>query len=504
MLMLQDFIGGLDLVLKANALTALLIGTVIGYIVGAIPGLTSSIALAVIIPFTFHMSPVPAIVLMVSIYMASEYAGAIPAILANAPGTPAAAPTAFDGYPMRLKGEAGKALTLSILGSGFGALIGTLLLVFTAVSIVKIAIIFGPPEYFSLAVLGLSLVGVLSSSFVLKGFIGLLFGLLLATIGLDPISGNARFAITDDFLSGIPLLPALIGLFALSEVFFMLETIHHKVPEMKEIPRLSMSFGLFRGMKIHLLRSAVIGYVIGVVPGAGATIAAMTSYAEAKRASKDPETYGTGNPRGVVASETANNAAVAGAMAPLLTLGIPGSASTAIMIGGLLIQGIQPGPMLFVDRPTFPYSIFAAMLLGLPVMVALGLFGVRLWVKVTLIPVGALATAITAICILGAYTNENGMYPVWVMVGLGVAGYLMRKVDIHPAPIVLALVLATMMETNFRRALMGTGGDPRIFVTSPISACMLVLAILVVVVPALHNFKRRRASFSKASARTDP
>jgi putative tricarboxylic transport membrane protein len=191
-------------------------------------------------------------------------------------------------------------------------------------------------------------------------------------------------------------------------------------------------------------------------------------------------------------------------MPSISTLGIPGSASTAIMIGGLMIQGIQPGPMLFVDRPTFPYSIFAAMLVGLPVMLALGLFGVRLWVKVTLIPVGALATAITAICILGAYTNENGMYPVWVMVGLGVAGYLMRKVDIHPAPIVLALVLAAMMETNFRRALMGTGGDPRVFVTSPISACMLVLAILVVVVPALHNFKRRRASFSKASARTDP
>lgn len=336
-MIIENFMGGFDLVFRSNALTALFIGTLIGYVVGAIPGMTSSIALAVIIPFTFHMEPVPSIVLMVAIYMASEYSGAIPAILANAPGTPAAAPTAFDGYPMRVKGEAGKALTYSILGSGFGSLVGTILLVFTAVWIVKIAIIFGPPEYFALAVLGLSLVGVLSSGSFLKGFIGLLFGLLLATIGLDPISGNARFTITESLLSGIPLLPALIGLFALSEVFFMLETIRRKPPEMKETPKIAMSFDLFRGMKFHLVRSAVIGYVIGVVPGAGATIAALTSYAEAKRTAKDPETYGTGNPRGIVASETANNAAVSGAMAPLLTLGIPGSASTAIMIGGLMI-----------------------------------------------------------------------------------------------------------------------------------------------------------------------
>jgi putative tricarboxylic transport membrane protein len=490
-MMFEHFIGGLELVFTTNALTALFIGTLIGYFVGAIPGLTSSIALAVIIPFTFHMSPVPAIVLMVSIYMASEYSGAIPAILANAPGTPAAAPTAFDGYPMRVRGEAGKALTYSILGSGFGSLVGTVFLTFTAVWIADVALVFGPAEYFSLAVLGLSLVGVLSSGLFLKGFIGLLFGLLVATIGLDPISGNARFIFSEALLSGVPLLPALIGLFALSEVFFMLETIYKKPPEMKEVPKISLAGDLFRGMGKNLVRSSIIGYVVGVVPGAGATIASITSYAEAKRAAKDPETFGTGNPNGIVASEAANNAAVAGAMAPLLTLGIPGSASTAIMIGGLTIQGIKPGPMLFVDTPTFPYAIFASLLISLPLMMAVGLLGIRLWVKVTLIPVGALATGITAICILGAYSNENGMYPVWIMVGFGIAGYLMRKVDIHPAPIVLALVLAEMMETNFRRALMGEGGDPTILVTSPISAGMLIVAAMVVFVPLFRMLSSR-------------
>jgi putative tricarboxylic transport membrane protein len=490
-MMFEHFIGGLELVFTTNALTALFIGTLIGYFVGAIPGLTSSIALAVIIPFTFHMSPVPAIVLMVSIYMASEYSGAIPAILANAPGTPAAAPTAFDGYPMRVRGEAGKALTYSILGSGFGSLVGTVFLTFTAVWIADVALVFGPAEYFSLAVLGLSLVGVLSSGLFLKGFIGLLFGLLVATIGLDPISGNARFIFSEALLSGVPLLPALIGLFALSEVFFMLETIYKKPPEMKEVPKISLAGDLFRGMGKNLVRSSIIGYVVGVVPGAGATIASITSYAEAKRAAKDPETFGTGNPNGIVASEAANNAAVAGAMAPLLTLGIPGSASTAIMIGGLTIQGIKPGPMLFVDTPTFPYAIFASLLISLPLMMAVGLLGIRLWVKVTLIPVGALATGITAICILGAYSNENGMYPVWIMVGFGIAGYLMRKVDIHPAPIVLALVLAEMMETNFRRALMGEGGDPTILVTSPISAGMLIVAAMVVFVPLFRILSSR-------------
>jgi len=498
-MILEQFFGGLDLVLTTNSMAALFIGILIGYFVGAIPGLTSSIALAVIIPFTFHMEPVPAIVLMVSIYMASEYSGAIPAILANAPGTPAAAPTAFDGYPMRLRGEAGKALTLSILSSGFGSLVGTIFLIFTAVWIAKIAIVFGPAEYFSLAVLGLSLVGVLASGIVLKGFIGLLFGLLIATIGLDPISGNTRFNFTSDLMSGVPLLPALIGLFAFSEVFFMLETMHKKPPEMKEAPKITMTFGLFRGMGFNLGRSSVIGYVVGVVPGAGATIAALTSYAEAKRVAKDPETYGTGNPNGIVASECANNAAVAGALAPLLTLGIPGSASTAIMIGGLLIQGIQPGPMLFVENPDFPFAIFASLLVGLPIMMAVGLLGVRLWVKITLIPIGALATGITAICILGAYSNENSMYPVWIMVGFGISGYLMRKAEIHPAPIVLALVLASMMETNFRRVLMGGGGDPMVFLTSPISAGMLIVAALVVTSPLIRKFTDRRRARKTAN-----
>jgi len=268
---------------------------------------------------------------------------------------------------------------------------------------------------------------------------------------------------------------------------------------MKEAPKITMTFGLFRGMGFNLGRSSVIGYVVGVVPGAGATIAALTSYAEAKRVAKDPETYGTGNPNGIVASECANNAAVAGALAPLLTLGIPGSASTAIMIGGLLIQGIQPGPMLFVENPDFPFAIFASLLVGLPIMMAVGLLGVRLWVKITLIPIGALATGITAICILGAYSNENSMYPVWIMVGFGISGYLMRKAEIHPAPIVLALVLASMMETNFRRVLMGGGGDPMVFLTSPISAGMLIVAALVVTSPLIRKFTDRRRARKTAN-----
>jgi putative tricarboxylic transport membrane protein len=497
--MIESLGTGFGMVFNLNAVTALLVGTIIGYVVGAIPGLTSSIALAVIIPFTFKMDPVAAIVLMVAIYMASEYSGAIPAILANAPGTPAAAPTAFDGYPMRLRGEAGNALTLSILGSGFGALLGTIFLILSAVWIAKVALVFGPPEYFSLAVLGLSLVGVLSTGLFLKGFIGLLFGLLLASIGLDPISGNPRFEITTAFLEGIPLLPALIGLFALSEVFFMLETAHKKAPEMTEVPKISMSFGLFRGMGFTLSRSSIIGYLVGVVPGAGATIAALTSYAEEKRSSKNPETYGKGNPKGVVASETANNSAVAGAMAPLLTLGIPGSASTAIMIGALMIHGIRPGPMLFVDQPYFPYAIFASMLCGIPIMVLLGLFGVRLWVKVTLIPTGILAVIVAAICVLGAYSNESTMYPVWIMIAFGVGGYLMRKVDVHPAPVVLALVLGEMMETNFRRALMGQGGDPMVFLAAPISAVLLIVAALVVLAPVLRTLWGRKLGAPKTA-----
>lgn len=485
--MLEGIWTGFVTLMSGKNLLGLFIGTLVGYFVGAMPGLTPSIGIALMIPFTFGMDPVFSMIMLVALYMAAEYGGGITAILLNAPGTPAAAATAFDGYPLAKSGQSGKALSISILASGFGALLSTILLMLTAIPLAAFALAFGPSEYFALSVFGLSLVSSLGGKSLLKGLLGMIIGLLLVTIGLDPINGTPRFTFTADFFEGIPFLPALIGLFALSEVFYMLEDVKEKPITPEPLRGIGLNLSFFKEKWKVLIRSSIIGYIIGVIPGAGATIASMVSYNEAKRWSKDKESFGKGNPEGIVASEAANNSSVSGAMAPLLALGIPGSASTAIMIGALTIQGIQPGPLLFTKNPEIPYSIFASLLLGVPGMVAIGLLGARLWMRVVNIPKSLLATVVTGICVLGAYAHSNSMYPVWVMITSGIAGYILRKVEIPMAPIVLALVLGFMMEVNLRRALIVSDGDLSIFLSHPLTLIILVLAVLTLLTPIIRG-----------------
>jgi putative tricarboxylic transport membrane protein len=492
--MIEGLFAGFGILLTGKNLLGLLAGTLVGYFVGAMPGLTPSIGIALMIPFTFGMDPVLSMIMLVALYMAAEYGGGITAILLNAPGTAAAAATAFDGYPLAKSGQSGKALAISILSSGFGALLSTILLILTAVPLAAFALAFGPSEYFALAVFGLSLVSSLGGKSLLKGVLAMIIGLLAVTIGLDPINGTPRFTFTEDFFEGIPFLPALIGLFALSEVFFILEDVKGKPIEPEPIKGLGLNLRFFKEKWGVLLRSSVIGYIIGVIPGAGATIASMVSYNEAKRWSKDKESFGKGNPEGIMASEAANNSSVSGAMAPLLALGVPGSASTAIMIGALTIQGIQPGPLLFTKNPEIPYSIFASLLLGVPGMVAIGLLGARLWMKTCQIPKSLLAAVVTGICVLGAYSHSNSMYPVWVMIVCGIAGYVLRKVEIPMAPIVLALVLGFMMEVNFRRALIVSDGDVSVFLSHPITLIILILALLTLATPLFQGLRKRGKS----------
>jgi len=491
-LLWTELLSGFALVFQLDVFIGLIIGVVIGYIVGSIPGLTPSIGIALLIPFTFGMNPVMAMVMIVSLYMAAEYGGGITAILINAPGTPAAAATALDGYPMTVRGESGKALAISILSSAIGAFISTFLLIFTAIPMAKIALAFGPIEYFALAVFGLSLVSSLTNGSIIKGLLAMFIGLLIMTIGLDPVNGVPRFAFTPDLFEGIPFLPALIGLFALSEVFFMLENADQETRKAESIKGIGVSFSLMKSMWVTLLRSPIIGYVIGVIPGAGATIASLISYNEAKRVAKDKSTFGKGNPNGIAASEAANNAAVAGAFAPLLALGIPGSASAAIIIGALTIQGIQPGPLLFTENPEIPYSIFAALFVSIPFMLLLGLGGVRLWSKVTLIPNRILAVIVAGFSVLGAYAYSNSMYPVLVMLLAGLFGYWMRKVDIPTTPIVLALVLGFMMEVNFRRFMVISNGEISFIMTRPIAVILLILSVITLVVPIIRLVKEQR------------
>lgn len=471
---------------------ALVVGSLVGYLIGAIPGLGPSLGVALLIPFTYGMDPVVAIVMLVAIYAAAEYGGAITAVLINTPGTAAAVATAWDGYPMTQQGKAGVALNLSIIGSGIGIIVSTILLIVTAIPLSELALSFGPGEYFALALVGLSLVSGLAEGSALKGAIAMALGLGLATVGLDTQTGVPRFAYTPEFFEGLPLVPVLLGLYALSEVLFMLEDgPSAKVKNMKIGGILAVPFSTYYQLKGHIMRSSLLGYIIGVIPGAGASIASFISYIVARKTSKTPEMFGKGSAEGLVASETANNAAVSGAMAPLLALGIPGSATTAVLIGALMIQGIQPGPLLFTRNPEIPYSIFASLFVGVPVMVIIGLAGAKIWAQVANIPRPAIAGIVAGICIIGAYASENSIFPVYVMTAFGVLGYLLRKARIPLAPIVLALVLGEMLETNFRRAMVISKGGYDIFYAHPLTLGLLLVAAASFVIPAINSFRKK-------------
>lgn len=490
--MIDGFMVGLAAFSSWQVLLGLFAGVVIGYIVGALPGLSAGVGMALLIPFSFGLDPIVSVVMLVTLYMASEYSGAIPAILVNTPGEPSSAITALDGYPMRQNGEAGQALTLSILGSAGGSVLSTILLIFTVSWMTKFALAFGPAEYFAITVLGLSLISTLSGDSLTRGIIALLFGLLLTTVGTDPVDGIPRFAVVEGFLSGVPFVSALIGLFALSEVLRMLETTDEPVTPLRHIPSVSGQFSLIRPHTWNMVRSTLVGYVVGVIPGAGASIASLIAYSIQRSVSKSPETFGKGNPEGVVAAETANNSCMPGALAPMLALGIPGKASTAVLIGALAIHGVQPGPLIFERHPEVPYSIYIALLVGMPFMVVLGLYGTRLWVQLTQISPGVITAIVAATCLLGTFSESKDIFSIWVAVGFGVVGYILQKIRIEPAPIVLALVLGYLMESNFRRAMVMSGDEISIFYMHPISMICLVISVVVFFLPLVPSFRRRK------------
>jgi len=490
--MLSNLATSFTLVLQPELLIAILLATVLGYIIGAMPGLGPSLGVALLIPFTYGMPPVTAIVALVALYVAAEYGGAITAIMLNTPGTAAAVATSWDGYPMASSGQAGFALHVSIISSGLGAFFTAVLLMMTAVPLSEFALRFGPTEYCALALLGLSLVSSLGGDSPLRGLLALSIGVFFATIGTDPESGVPRFAFTPALLEGIPLVPALLGLYALSESLLLLEKEVVAKMQVKVGSVWKVSIRRYKPLWFTIFRSSVIGYVIGVIPGAGPSIASLLAYNEAKRASKgeDKERFGKGNPKGVAASEAANNSAAIGAFAPMLALGIPGSATAAIVIGALMIHGIQPGPLLFVRHPEIPYSIFAALMLSVPLMVLVGLLGARLWVQVVRVPNTFLSVAVISISIIGAYASENSMFPVYVTLVFGALGYVFRKVNLPLAPIVLALVLVPMAETNYRRALIIADGSHSIFLTQPITLVLLTLAVLSFLGPLYGSLRK--------------
>jgi putative tricarboxylic transport membrane protein len=472
---------------------AIVVGVIAGIFVGAMPGLSPSMGVAILLPFTFKMPPLIGLVLLTAVYLASNYGGSITAVTINTPGTPSAVATAFDGYPLTLQGKAGWGLGVSLVASTVGGMVGIIILILFSQPLAAVAVKMHPAEYFTLALFGLSTVASLGGKDWAKAFTSALLGLLINTIGIDPISGVKRYTFGEtNLFDGFDFIPALIGLFALSEVFSKIEEGSWKTHLSGEISKKEQwpTFKDYWKLKWATLQASLVGTLIGIFPGAGSAIASFVAYDLGKRTSKHPETFGKGNPEGVAASEAANSASVGGAMVPLLTLGIPGSASTAVLIGALMIHDLSPGPLLFTERPDLVYGLFASMFVANAVMFFLGLWGSRLWIKVTRVPLNVLIPMIISIASVGSFAVKNSLFDVGACFGFGVVGWVLKRYGYPMAPIVLGMVLGKLMEVNFRRAvIMGGYG---VFFLRPASLILLLISIAAFAYPLIQMKKESR------------
>ncbi len=464
-----------------SSLLFILMGVTAGIMVGCLPGLTATMGCALLIPFTFSLPPVQGLLMLMGIFTGGIYGGSISAILIRTPGTPAAAATLLDGHPLSMRGEAGKAIGIGTIASFVGGTIGALIMAFMAPQIAKFGLLFGPPEFFALAIFGLSMIISISGESLLKGAIAALIGLLITTIGFDPLSGVPRFTFNNEnLLGGITFIPALIGMFGFAQVFRNIERME-LVPQVKsKVGRLLPPFKEVRSLLPTMAKSGSMGAVTGSVPGLGCDIAAFIAYGEAKRTSKNPEKFGQGSLEGIAAPEAANNGATGGAMIPMLTLGVPGDAVTAVLLGALTIHGFQPGPLLFRDHLDVVYPIFAGMILCQLVLLIVGLSGARLFAKLINIDTRILTPVIFLLCIVGSYSMRFSFFDVGLALTIGVLAYFMGKAKFPVSPVLLALILGPMAEQNMRRSLMYSQDDLSIFVTRPISAAFLILAAIMV------------------------
>ncbi len=489
--LLQNLLNGFEFVIGIMPLLTIIVGVSVGILIGAMPGLSPSMGVALLVPFTYAMSPTLAMILLTAVYLAADYGGSITAVTINAPGTPASAVTAIDGYPLTKAGRPGVGLGVSLVASTVGGLVGTLILIFCSVPLARLALSFHPADYFALAIFGLSSVASIGGRRWVKALIAALLGLLINTIGVDPISGVSRFTFgIPQLYDGFSLIPALIGLFAISEVFVQIQEQNLTAVRIDEAESGWPSFHDYWRLKFGILRSSIIGTIIGIFPGAGATIASFVSYDVAKRFSHQPELFGHGSPEGVAAAEAANSSSVGGALVPLLTLGIPGSASTAVLIGALMIHDVVPGPRLFEDRPDIVYGLFASLLLANLVMLLLGLFGSRLWVAVTVVPKPLLYPIILAAAVVGSFAVRYSMFDVASCLGFGCLGWILRRNDYPIVPIVLGMVLGGVVEENYRQAVLMDGYS--IFFRKGICLSILILSALSLLIPVLRQTRANR------------
>ena len=501
----MDFFGsmlmGFQVALQPGNLVFCFAGVLIGTLVGVLPGLGPVAAISLLLPTTFHVTPVSGIIMLAGIYYGAMYGGSTTSILVNIPGEAASVVTCLDGYKMARKGRAGPALGIAAFGSFIAGTLGVVGLMLVAPPLAEMALKFGPPEYFSLMIMGLTILTFLASGPMWKALLMAAFGLFLGSIGMDTLTGATRFTLdVVELTDGVGLVPVVMGMFGVSEVLLNVEqSIERSVFDTK-IKDLLPNLKDWADSIWPILRGTVIGFFLGVLPGGGAVISSFVSYAVEKKVSKHPEKFGTGMIQGVAGPEAANNAATGGAFIPLLTLGIPANAVMAILLGAMMIHGMQPGPMLMKEHPDLFWGAVTSMYLGNVMLLILNLPLIGLWVKILKVPYPILFPLILLFCLIGAYSLNSSIVEVLIMVIFGLIGYFFKKYEYEGAPLVLALVLGPMLETALRRSLLLSAGDPTIFLTRPISVVLMFISFFLLVFPLIPWLRKKRAALPTGEA----
>ncbi|CAG9622771.1 tripartite tricarboxylate transporter permease [Sutcliffiella rhizosphaerae] len=491
--MLEGIAQGFQVAFSWEAILFVFIGVFLGTIIGMIPGLGPISAIAIMIPVTYGMDPTIALVMMAGVYYGSMYGGSTSSILLNAPGVAGTVAAAFDGYPMAQQGKAGKALAISAICSFVGGTVSVILLMMFAPVLASVAIIFGPPEYFALMLLGLTAIASLSEGSTIKALISAVLGFIIVTIGIDSQTGTSRFTFGSvNLLDGIDFLIIALGVFAIAEVCFLILNRKQKLSGLNNIGSLKLTKEDFKEMKGPMTRQSFLGFLLGVLPGAGATISSFVAYITEKKMAKKPEEFGKGSIKGLAGPETANNAATSGAFVPLLSLGIPGSGTTAVMLGAFLVLGVQPGPLLMSENPTVFWGIIASMYIGNVFLLILNLPLIPYFVKILKVPRPLLISLVIISSLVGVYAVSFSTFDLYLLVVFGILGYFMRIFSFPAAPFILAFILGGMMENALRQSLTISGGSWNIFLTSPLAMSLFVLTTLAVVVPVWRDRVRRQ------------
>ncbi len=494
---MSALLDGLVYVLNPAHFLFLFLGVAGGIVVGALPGLTGSVGIILLLPFLYYLDAATALIMLSGMFCGAIYGGSISAILISTPGTPSAAATVLDGYPLAQKGEAGKAIGVATIASTMGGIISTLCLIFIAPQLARFALKFGPEEYFALMVFGLTVIASVSGASLVKGLLSGFFGLMIAAIGIDELTGYARYSFgIPNLMTGFPMLPVLIGLFAISQIFMELEKVGKPIKHYdQKIRGVLPTWKEFKQLLVVIIPSSFLGTFIGIIPGTGGAIASFMAYNEARRFSKNPDSFGTGVLAGVAAPEAANNGTTGGAMVPRLTLGIPGDGVTAVMLGALMLIGVRPGPLLFKQNPEIISSLFVGLMFAQFLILAIGLLSVRVFPKVLKVPVPILFSIILALCFLGSFSLGNSIYDMFVALLFGVIGYFMRKHGFSAAPIILGVILGPLAEREMGKALIMSHGNWATLFNSPIALVFYGISVLSVTYSML---RMRRAKLKQS------